>query len=110
MINWARVEELKEEVGVEAFGEVIELFLEEVDEATDRLASLSDRSGLPDDLHFLKGAAMNLGFAEFAALCAETESTVKTEGSDAADIVGLIACYRESKRLFAEQLEALLAA
>ena len=32
MIDWDRVQELREEVGAEEFAEVIELFLEEVDE------------------------------------------------------------------------------
>lgn len=110
MINWGRVEELKEEVGAEAFGEVIELFLEEVDEATNRIINAADRSTLPDDLHFLKGAAMNLGFAEFAALCAEYEKTVKTDGTNAPDIDLLVTCYRESKSVFMDQLSSLMAA
>lgn len=110
MINWGRVEELKEEVGAEAFGEVIELFLEEVDEATSRIADTKDRSTLPDDLHFLKGAAMNLGFAEFAAICAEYERTAKTDGNDAPDIGLLVTCYAESKSVFMDQISSLNAA
>jgi hypothetical protein len=30
MIDWDRVQELRDEIGAEAFGEVVELFLEEV--------------------------------------------------------------------------------
>ena len=33
MIDWTRVSELRDEVGAEDFDEVVELFLEEVDEA-----------------------------------------------------------------------------
>jgi HPt (histidine-containing phosphotransfer) domain-containing protein len=73
MIDWQRVAQLKEEVGAEDFGEVADLFLEEVAEG---LAALQPECG-PEiaaaQLHALKGAALNLGFAEFAGLCASFE-------------------------------------
>ena len=45
MIDWARVRELKDEVGADAFDEVVELFLEEVEEVIVRLQG-GDRSQL----------------------------------------------------------------
>ena len=36
MIDWGRVAELRDEVGAENFSEVVCLFLEEADEATQR--------------------------------------------------------------------------
>ena len=42
MIDWARVSELRDEVGAEDFDEVVELFLEEVDEAIAALCDLTD--------------------------------------------------------------------
>ena len=42
MIDWARVSELRDEVGAEDFDEVVELFLEEVDEAIAALRDLTD--------------------------------------------------------------------
>ena len=70
MIDWARVEELREEIGPESFSEVAELFLEEVGTA---MTALGPRHSLEQDLHFLKGSALNLGFAAFSELCAEGE-------------------------------------
>lgn len=42
MIDWARVSERRDEVGEEDFDEVVELFLEEVDEAIAALCDLTD--------------------------------------------------------------------
>ena len=72
MIDWPRVRELKDEVGEDGFEEVIELFLEEVEEVIEKLGT-NDRSQLEQDLHFLKGSALNLGFETFSNLCLEGE-------------------------------------
>lgn len=74
MINWVRVAELYSDFGEEGFAEIVEVFLAEVGEGLDRLAAASDASALRADFHFLKGAALNLGFDEIAALCTEGES------------------------------------
>ena len=39
MIDWERVSELIDEIGAEDFGEVVELFLDEVDNAIQLLAN-----------------------------------------------------------------------
>ncbi len=73
MINWDRVKELRREIGTEAFEEVIELFLDEVETGLAELRddmSAVERAAL---LHFLKGSALNLGFAVFAELCETAE-------------------------------------
>ena len=69
MIDWARVSELRDEVGAEDFDEVVELLLEEVDEAIAALRDLMDLSKLEPQCHFLKGSPLNIGFREFANLC-----------------------------------------
>ncbi len=69
MIDWSRVTTLREEVGAEDFDEVVELFLEEVDDVVARLESGPAHDTLSEDLHFLKGSAMSLGFRQFSALC-----------------------------------------
>ena len=56
MIDWARVSELRDVVGAEDFDEVVELFLEEVDEAIAALRDLTDLSELEPQCHFLKSA------------------------------------------------------
>jgi histidine phosphotransfer protein HptB len=72
-IDWGRVAELRDEVGVENFDEVIALFLEEADDAIRQIQAETDPKLLESQLHFLKGAALNLGFSDLAALCQAQE-------------------------------------
>jgi len=74
MIDWARVAQLREEIGAEDFSEVIEIFLEEVESEIAPLRQTCTPSQLEAVLHFLKGSALNLGFATFAELCADGET------------------------------------
>ena len=46
MIDWPRVKELREEVGAEGFGEVVDLFIEEVEEVISKLGENLDRTQL----------------------------------------------------------------
>jgi len=62
MIDWNRVDELRTEVGPEDFIEVVDLFLEEVDEIIDRFRNGAQEENLEETLHFLKGSALNIGF------------------------------------------------
>jgi hypothetical protein len=69
MISWDRVNELRREVGDEDFAEVVTIFLDEVETVLARMDSASDPDRFPEDLHFLKGSALNLGFRALGALC-----------------------------------------
>lgn len=73
MIDWDRVKELRAEIGAEDFDEVVDLFLEEADEVLARLSLEAGAKALAADLHFLKGAALNLGFAALSSLCQDGE-------------------------------------
>ena len=73
MIDWARVGELRDEIGCEDFAEVVSLFLEEADEVVQRLGACADAKALESALHFLKGSALNLGFERLAQLCQDGE-------------------------------------
>ena len=99
MIDWPRVTELREEVGPEDFGEVVEIFLEEVEEVIGKLQN-GDRNQLEQDLHFLKGSALNLGFEEFSALCFDGEQKSARGETDGVDLAAIIAKFQESKSLF----------
>lgn len=102
MIDWQRVHELKTEFDAEAFEELSALFLQEVDAA---VAALSDAGG--DDpsmqaerFHFLKGAALNLGFATLAALC-DTAEAAAMQGAATGDFARQIAnVYAISRQQF----------
>lgn len=97
MIEWARINALRGEIGDDDFNEVAEMFLEESDAV---IARMSIRAGAPmleANLHFLKGAALNLGFREFAALCQQGERQASL-GSCDIDLGAVTACYHASKR------------
>ncbi len=110
MIDWSRVRQLNTEVGAEDFDEVVELFLEEVEEALARLAALTDRSSLSADMHFLKGSALSLGFETLARLCGEGETAAEANKGDAVDLAAIKACYTKSKEAFLADYSAKLAA
>ena len=73
MIDWKRVKELQDEIGPDGFAEVADMFLEEADQAVKALVQGLAADAVEDQLHFLKGSALNLGLAELAALCQEGE-------------------------------------
>ena len=109
MINWSRVRALREEVGTEDFDEIVDLFLEEVQEVIERLASAPDMTLLEDDMHFLKGCALSLGFDVFSDLCQSGEK-VSMQGSAAdVDLPAILQCYADSKRLFLADMPTSLA-
>lgn len=102
MIDWDRVQALRDEVGADDFAEVVDLFLEEVDEALGGLTAKLAPAALSAALHFLKGSALNLGFAEFARLCQDGEKT-----PEKADLPAIQATYTVSKAAFAKGLARL---
>jgi len=73
MIDWTRVDELIREIGAEDFRDVVDLFLQEVDDAIGGLYPNGSVVGQQQSLHLIKGCAWNLGFAELGRLCAQLE-------------------------------------
>lgn len=71
MIDWLRMSELRDEIGQDGFDEVVDVFLEEAEEVVARLGA--GPAPAQEDLHFLKGSALNLGFVEVAQLCQDGE-------------------------------------
>lgn len=100
MIDWKRVMDLREEVGPEDFLEVAELFLSEVGSVLERLGQAINVNTLENDMHFLKGAALNLGFADFARMCREGEQQAAAANFGAIDIGGVITCFNASRDSF----------
>ena len=95
-----------DQLGAEDFGEVVELFLEEVDELVERLSTAPDPSAYEADLHFLKGSALNLGFAEFAALCADGEQKSAQGEQAAVNLQPVLDCYHASRAQFLASAQA----
>lgn len=110
MIDWIKVRELRDDVGAEDFDEVVELFLEEVQETIDKLTAGVDPTCLEEDLHFLKGSALNLGFSDFSRLC-QTGEKMSGEGQAAnVDVAAILSTYAASKAAFLAEMTRQLAA
>ena len=105
MIDWKRVEDLREEIGADGFAEVADMFLEEADEAVRTLVCGIAADAVEDQLHFLKGSALNLGLAELAALCQEGERRAATGQAASVDMARVESVYRLSR---AQLLEGLV--
>jgi HPt (histidine-containing phosphotransfer) domain-containing protein len=103
MIDWARVSEPRDEVGAEDFDEVVELFLEEVDEAIIALRNLVDLSELETQCHFLKGSALNIGFRDFANLCQAGEAAAAAGQGGDMDIAAIVQSYTDARAVFINQ-------
>lgn len=106
MINWERVEELRDEIGVEDFDEVVDLFLDEVEEVIERLNTTPELSQLEADLHFLKGSALNLGFETFSQLCQAGEAASAAGQAATVDVPAILAAFANSKVAFQTKLAA----
>lgn len=105
MIDWNRVRELQEEIGADAFPEVVEMFLEESEEVVDRLTA-AQRDNLQEDLHFLKGSAMSIGFSDLAELCQSGETLSSTGQGAEVDLNAIVQGYFTAKDLFLRDLPA----
>lgn len=109
MIDWTRVNELRNEIGDDGFSEVVELFLDEVEEVIARLENAPDPRSFEQDLHFLKGSAWNLGFAAFGALCQSGERRAAQGQAATVDMAAVLASYAASKDCFLAGLAKLTA-
>ena len=99
MIDWSRVEELRDEIGAEDFDEVVELFLSEVEDRIDLALTKAESESFEEDLHFLKGSALNLGFDQFAQPCGAGEQQV-TNGLLFERMDEIFSAYQNSKKCF----------
>lgn len=111
MIDWSRVNELVEEIGAEDFDEVVTLFLEEVGTAITALESAAtDPVQVEEQMHFLKGAALNLGFESLARLCMKGEKAAAENRPDVVSPGEVRDCFTASCALFEKDRGDKLAA
>ena len=100
MIDWERVSTLRAEIGNEDFEEVVPLFIEEVTEIIDGLRDGPDLSRLEEDLHALKGSALNLGFTDFSMLCHRGEALSAKGKAEEVDVPAIVDSFEASKAAF----------
>lgn len=111
MIEWSRVDELVDEIGAEDFGEVVELFLDEVEESVKQLEGCGcDPVVTEEQMHFLKGAALNLGFGALAQLCMKGEKSAASGQPEAVSPAEVRTCYESSREEFEKDLPSRMAA
>ena len=108
MIDWNRAAQLQGEVGAEDFLEVVELFIEEVEDIIDALGDPA--RSLEHDLHFLKGSALNLGFTAFSELCRKGEAAAASGAGNIVDTAEVIRIYQQSKATFMNNMQDNLSA
>jgi HPt (histidine-containing phosphotransfer) domain-containing protein len=108
MIDWARVRELQHEIGKPEFAEVVGLFLSEADDVLARISDDLPPKALGDDCHYLKGAALNLGFQRLAALCQEAERSAKL-GDSPVNLPEIRHCYIASRQALLAGLSSVAA-
>jgi HPt (histidine-containing phosphotransfer) domain-containing protein len=105
MIDWERVDSLRDEIGMDDFAEVAGMFLEEADEVVARMrTSAAPGPKLAADLHFLKGSALNLGFSELAGLCSAGEKLA--DAGQPVNVDQVIQTYAASRTSFEARLGA----
>lgn len=111
MIDWSRVNELVEEIGAEDFDEVVTLFLEEVGSAITALeAAAANPVVVEEQMHFLKGAALNLGFESLAQLCMKGEKAAGANRPEVVSPAEVRKCFAASSALFEKDRGDKLAA
>ncbi|WP_170410892.1 Hpt domain-containing protein [Ruegeria atlantica] len=107
MINWSRVRQLRDEVGASEFDEVVHIFLDEVNEALTRLRNDTARSEFEQNLHFVKGSALSLGFETLAKLCQDGERQSAKGDSQAVDLANILGVFERSTTDFKSGLDGL---
>ncbi|SFC77988.1 Hpt domain-containing protein [Tropicimonas isoalkanivorans] len=109
MIDWARVTELRSEIGPSEFEAVVDLFLEEVEALLARLREKPSPDLYEEDLHFLKGCAANLGFRDLARLCLKSERLAVEGRAEEVDLQPIFENYENSRTAFLDGVAGLAA-
>lgn len=73
MIDWARLRELEDSLGAEGLAELVDVFMDEIEEGARRVGSSESARSSEEAFHFLRGSALNLGLAGIAELCQQGE-------------------------------------
>jgi hypothetical protein len=97
MIDWQRVDELRDEIGADGFAEVADMFLEEAEGAVKALLRGIPAEEVEGQLHFLKGSALNLGLSDLAAICQDGERRAAAGEGALVDVTLVASVYRTSR-------------
>lgn len=73
MLDLDQLETLRAEIGADGFAEVADLLVCEIADGITALGTQPTGADLSAQFHYLKGSTLNLGFRDFAGLCAQGE-------------------------------------
>ena len=104
MINWDRVHALRKDVGPEDFDDIVDIFLEEVEEVITKLRAPQPGTDLEFELHALKNSALNLGFTDLSELCQAGEKQAASGLADEIDLQSILTAYDGAREAFLKDL------
>ena len=111
MIDWSRINELRDEIGSDGFQEVIDLFLEETEMAIRDMQTLpADATTREGQMHFLKGASLNFGFKGLSQICQTGEKAAASGDLNAVTPNQIELMFMASKVDFLSGLDSNLVA
>lgn len=106
-VDWSRLDSLRDDIGPEDFADVVLLFFAEIGEKLDEMRG-GTAPPSPDDFHFLRGSAANLGFTAMVRAC-ETAEAACRDGR-APDLDAVARSYDDALALARSQVPELDAA
>ncbi|WP_405404230.1 Hpt domain-containing protein [Paracoccus sp. Ld10] len=102
MIDWNRVIELRDALDPDDLLPTIDMILAEIQA---HLFALDTRTQhLAEDLHLLRGLALNIGFTEFCAQCLRAEQQLAQGSQSSLRSAALRASFGHTKQLFLRDL------
>lgn len=107
MIDRARLNGLRQDIGEADFADLARVFVAEMSDHLDRLGR-DPASAAAVDFHFLRGSAANLGFAAMADACGRAEAACKAGA--APDIVAIAEIFAQSLAAIAPDIPGLASA
>jgi histidine phosphotransfer protein HptB len=107
MIDRARLDGLRQDIGEEDFADLACVFVAEMSDHLDRLGR-DPANATAEDFHFLRGSAANLGLAAMADACARAEVACKTGGTP--DIAGIAEIFTLSLAALSPDIPGLASA
>ena len=108
MIDWNQVKSLQNDVGHDEFDEIFDLFLDEVEGIVTKLCEAPNVRDMENDMHSLKGSALNLGFAKFSDMCLDGEKMSSNGNADHVDVKSIVACFYASKSIFLKDVASVI--
>ncbi len=104
-IDWARLHQLQEDVGTEDIRGIITLFEQELKQVIAQLPLEAEPAQMANNLHYLKGCALNLGFNDLARLCQQSFDHLNTDPAPPITLAPILECYESATQALRQSLD-----